>query len=396
MASKSKLTSHFEAIVQQQSDHLLVTYLANTTTKPSPGCRALYHVIPHHPYILDITAHLIKGDRAFIYCESQKKANRYISRTNILTPNHLQPQTFQLRFTPDEPQIYLGILFFGPQTTSELKIYHFEIRPDPTVIISTPKSHPPINWRPILNILKGQNSQQSSKLAVIVEPRADPFLVQIVNHYLDTLPTDWRVQIFHGDLNKTLLAPFTKYPRVKLTHLPITNLTREEYSRLLLFPEFYQSCSGQHLLFFQLDTCLNPKHVNKLNNYLQYDYVGAPWKKMRSLLNPSKFLHIGNGGLSLRRRQTMIKATSLLELPRHRELIGHHEDQVICSILYSRLLSNVKLPPINLAREFSVESIPHPDPIGVHQAWKFIDQSDFAQMRRNNPTIDILFKGRFY
>jgi hypothetical protein len=51
-------------------------------------------------------------------------------------------------------------------------------------------------------------------------------------------------------------------------------------------------------LIFQLDTLLSEQYKNNIYNFLDYDYVGAPWA----------FNHkVGNGGLSLRKKSKMLE-----------------------------------------------------------------------------------------
>jgi hypothetical protein len=239
---------------------------------------------------------------------------------------------------------------------------------------------------------------QNFHCAVIVEPRLDPLLTKIIDHFLTVLPTRlWNIVVYCGNLNVVMLREvYSNNNRVKLIHLPINNLTRESYSRLLLYSEFYMSIPAEHFLVFQMDTCLNFKSVGFLEKLLNYDYVGAPWKKkIKSLTEPTTINRVGNGGLSLRKKSSMIRVCQMIErTPKYQYLWKHHEDQVISSVLHSRLISGViRMPDPDIAKKFAVESIFYPDPVGIHQAWRWLSPADYIKLRERIPVIDQLFKG---
>ena len=85
--------------------------------------------------------------------------------------------------------------------------------------------------------------------------------------------------------------------KLDLTYIPanMTTGSQEEISRFLTTLWLYETVlqPAEWLLVFQTDSMLCANSRQSLNNWLDYDWVGAPW-------NPTGRFG-GNGGLSLRR-----------------------------------------------------------------------------------------------
>jgi len=137
-----------------------------------------------------------------------------------------------------------------------------------------------------------------SYTAVIVEPRKHCALSLVVNNFLTHLPArEWKILVMHGISNKTfieknvlVLDPL----RIELHEMSCENLTIDEYNSLLSSREFYERIPTETMLIFQTDALIvNP---SRLREFLEYDYVGAPWRNGA----------VGNGGLSLRKKSKML------------------------------------------------------------------------------------------
>ncbi|KAK3242291.1 hypothetical protein CYMTET_48011 [Cymbomonas tetramitiformis] len=70
------------------------------------------------------------------------------------------------------------------------------------------------------------------------------------------------------------------------------------YDAAMKSADFWRSVRGRRILLTQPDAVLCGTN---LDDFLAYDYVGAPWSD-----RPYGYLTIGNGGLSLRNRDTMV------------------------------------------------------------------------------------------
>lgn len=138
--------------------------------------------------------------------------------------------------------------------------------------------------------------------AVIIEPRSHPALEFVLNNFTTNLNDDWGFIIFHGNLNydyvNNIINKIPNYNiRIKLINLNINNLTIEMYNNLLKNIDLYENIPTETFLVFQTDTLINPKYKDLIYDFINYDYVGAPW---------SFNGQVGNGGLSLRKKSKMI------------------------------------------------------------------------------------------
>ena len=78
------------------------------------------------------------------------------------------------------------------------------------------------------------------------------------------------------------------------------NITIDEYSKFLTSLEFWNLLTGNHILIHHEDSLIFDS--KNINNWLKYDYVGAPW--LEDIYDKSYL--VGNGGFSLRKKDIMI------------------------------------------------------------------------------------------
>jgi len=140
------------------------------------------------------------------------------------------------------------------------------------------------------------------------------------------------------------------------------------YSAMLLSHEFYEKLEGfEYHLICQTDAII---FKPELGFWLaqRYDYIGAPWPDGWEMMFPSgKTLDVqeallvksfvGNGGLSLRRNETMVRA--LDRFPAASALwkkLGNPEDLFFSAAL--SMMPHVRLPNLATAAAFSRELNP--------------------------------------
>jgi len=134
----------------------------------------------------------------------------------------------------------------------------------------------------------------------------------------------------------------------------------EDYSRFII-EKLDDYVETSHVLVIQYDGfILNPEAWS--DEYMKYDYIGAPWLVRNVFVNrfnfPKELLGkyvVGNGGFSLRSK----KLTSLCsQLAKDNYFSKYHpEDAVIC--VYNReFMENkgIKFAPVELAKQFSYEA----------------------------------------
>ncbi|KAF8859594.1 hypothetical protein BDZ45DRAFT_689088 [Acephala macrosclerotiorum] len=148
-----------------------------------------------------------------------------------------------------------------------------------------------------------------SKVALLIENRKNPLLAPLMLHFMSVVPPDWRFRFMGSDesveyLNTSrAIRNHVASGKLDLTYIPANMSTgsQEEISRFLTTLWLYEVVlqPAEWLLVFQTDSMLCANSRQSLNNWLDYDWVGAPW-------NPNGRFG-GNGGLSLRRVSKIIE-----------------------------------------------------------------------------------------
>ena len=240
-----------------------------------------------------------------------------------------------------------------------------------------------------LPIIKQNNNVE----AVLIETRILYHLPFIIKNAIKKLGSDVSLTVVCGNSNEQYIREIKKDINrdIKIINLGIDNLTREEYSIMLLNSNFWKRFQGEKLLIFQEDTIIFKKLHPK---FLEYDYIGAPLEDYS----------IGNGGLSLRSKSIMIKICenffdsekhklerAVKFLQKHKDKLKEKNINLYCSpnlaYLYKveefiledcritemmRKYQIGKLPSFQIGREFSIEKFNHPNPFGGHAFWHTI------------------------
>ena len=133
----------------------------------------------------------------------------------------------------------------------------------------------------------------------------------------------------------------------------------DDYSNFMLTLNEY--ISSEHVLIVQDDGyVINPNLWS--DEFLKYDYIGAPWptayswrkrwsdKKYKNASKNSKKNRVGNGGFSLRSKK-FLKYASNFE-----SCNGIAEDVFLCLVNYDKAIENdIKFAPLEVALKFSYE-----------------------------------------
>jgi hypothetical protein len=226
-------------------------------------------------------------------------------------------------------------------------------------------------------ISKKENFINNKKLdtAVIVEPRKHNKLIPVVKNFIENLPENTIIQIFHGTKNLELikngLGKYIKSGKIILNNLNKENLTINEYNILLTSEDFYKKIPGENILIFQTDTGICSENKNNIYKFLNYDYVGAPWFHRNE--------KGGNGGLSFRKKSKMIKYCH-----KFKNFNEKTED-----IFFSNL--NLNYPNKELAKQFSVENIYFENPFGFHKPWDNMNNELYNKLKKKCRNLEINF-----
>lgn len=304
----------------------------------------------------------------------------------IVVGNCLLKMHFELATLPREPQLTRAMGIRPSAKNESMSCEQETTQPagDDHVEQDTTK-RVAITVAPTIKDLKRDGIQ---RIAITVAPTADELLPFAVLNVLENLPDEWRVQIFHSPeissfiKENALLLPYFKAGRLISTPTIHPRMNHRKYSKLLKSKSFWEQVLGEYVLTFQTDSVLCSKSPHSINDFLQFDWVGAPWKTWPRL-------GAGNGGLSFRRKSKIMETIAKCQLR-----VPHAEDLWFakCFLKLSKIDSafRVKLPSPEVAKNFSVESIPSLEPFGVHKPWAFLDAPELERLSQFCPELRVI------
>ncbi|KAF3929575.1 hypothetical protein ABW19_dt0207273 [Dactylella cylindrospora] len=201
-----------------------------------------------------------------------------------------------------------------------------------------------------------------TKVALLIEGRAMPHLTPLLLHFMSVVPPDWRFKFFgteesvnhlnrsrvvkahvtDGKLDIALLPEGMHLDGQEATSATFTNLT---FYRDVLYP-------AEFLLVFQTDSIICANSKQNLDDWLEFDWVGASWN------TADRFG--GNGGLSIRRVSKIIRILeNQIRLPN-----SEPEDVWLTSRL--GLIPGAHLANGTEQQKFSAEMLFSEKPMGFH------------------------------
>ena len=210
--------------------------------------------------------------------------------------------------------------------------------------------------------------------AVLIEYRCFPHLEFLIRNTIIKLGNEWSHTIVCGNLNFEFISNLclSISPNINIIKTDYDNLNQSTYSILLSTIEFWNLFKGDKILLYQEDSCIFNSNIN---DFLIWDYIGAPWlKKQNDTLNS-----VGNGGFSLRTRQTMIDVInniSINNMQINSSTINYMNNckMTICpeDVYFSKTIQENKLGLVadwNTAFKFSTETIYNSNSLGGHNFW---------------------------
>lgn len=191
---------------------------------------------------------------------------------------------------------------------------------------STPGDHLGISNPAALDPNIFLNVSKSTKVAVIVETRSSGYIVPLILHFHAVLGHAWPLIIYSEAENFGSFSTSAAFVRLqKSGRITVRPLADGVYfpnwgsvSGFLTDPWLWNDLApAEHILIFQADSILCSNSVRSVDDFLQYDMIGAP-------INP-RYGHGYNGGLSLRKRSTIMRV--LKEFEHTPKSKPHAEDQ---------------------------------------------------------------------
>uniref|UniRef100_A0A6C0B0Z0 DUF5672 domain-containing protein n=1 Tax=viral metagenome TaxID=1070528 RepID=A0A6C0B0Z0_9ZZZZ len=205
--------------------------------------------------------------------------------------------------------------------------------------------------------------------AIIIEPRKHKAIEFVLNNVCECLSHEWNVILFHGNKNYDYANTIVKKlnsvhnERISMVNLNIDNLTTEEYNHLFVTKSIlYENILSETFIVFQTDSMIFKRNSHLLNEYLEYDYVGAPWP-IDDRENEKLCGYIGNGGFSLRKKSKM------LEIIEKKEFSLQMNEDVYFNIPYDDI--HMKRPSYEKASLFSVEGVFRENAFACHKPCLF-------------------------
>ncbi|GJL81591.1 MAG: hypothetical protein DHS20C01_12250 [marine bacterium B5-7] len=206
---------------------------------------------------------------------------------------------------------------------------------------------------------------ESEYFAVIIEPRPHPHFEYVLRNVMHFLGDGWGLFVVTSNANRENITSLLQgWNTVWVEFLKQDNLTREEFRALRKSVSYWSRLKGKTLLCFEVDTLLCHHGVHEFTGF---DYIGAPWSVGQAV---SDVVRVGNGGLSLRGRQAMIDMCQ-----RGKTHVIPSEDSFF-SIQLHLHKDEYRLPSVETAKRFSVETLYYPSPLGIHKPWLYLTRSE--------------------
>jgi len=195
----------------------------------------------------------------------------------------------------------------------------------------------------------------------IVETRPIANLVEIiVDYHLKYIPKDWGITLYLSLDNVHLVKDVDFGRKTNIVMIPPGRFDESTYNVLLKSRQFWYSLPYDKVLIFQSDSRLLREGIE---DYLEYDYIGAAWKFQE---------HGGNGGLSLRDVNVMKEIVETFKFS------TRNEDVLFCNIMRNYKVGN--LASREKCMEFSVETIFGLGSLGVHAIDKWLSKEECKQI----------------
>lgn len=193
------------------------------------------------------------------------------------------------------------------------------------------------------------------KLAYVLIDSRKEFLEETVQKHLPFCPSgDLFIHTYESHI-KNLTEDFSKY-EYNTTFKIISDdepFLQHNFNLLLTDITFWEEyLNYDRVIIFQVDSEI---FRTGLEEFLEYDYIGAPWKNYDKDYYP----YVGNGGLSIRNPKVMYNV-----LKDHRWGRNEGEDLFLVRNMVDGGYG--KLAPYEVAQKFAVESILQFGTLGAH------------------------------
>jgi hypothetical protein len=153
--------------------------------------------------------------------------------------------------------------------------------------------------------------QINKNTALIVDPRDNANITYLINDFQQKLGDNWKI-VFYCGINLKDKMKLSLHPDIEVREMNVSNLNLNEYSDFMKRKDLWESLYGDFVLTFQFDTYI----LNQLPYTIDYfismnkSYIGGNmdhgWRELNRENIHTNYRNF-NGGLSLRKRNDMIK-----------------------------------------------------------------------------------------
>lgn len=191
-----------------------------------------------------------------------------------------------------------------------------------------------------------------------------PFIESLLNARI-AIPSQFPIYVVTAQSKRDQIETYAPMNIVVLenTEMPPT---LKGYSDLLTNCTLWEAIESDYVLVFQTDSRFCAASQNSVDYFvgLGYDWIGAPWQANLDWdpLAVAGSL-VGNGGLSLRKRDAMLRCCSP-----HAPRVANNED-----VHFVRCLDKSRVATVEHAELFSAESYFSAErqtaPFAIHKSW---------------------------
>jgi hypothetical protein len=132
---------------------------------------------------------------------------------------------------------------------------------------------------------------------------------------------------------------------------------------MLTSERFWRRLKYEHVLLLQTDVAISRNQ--NIDDFLEYDWIGSPWRHHGGL--------VGNG-ISLRKRSAMLRV-----IP---HLVGCSNPEDLAFTDKMRELGGFHFPSTEVAMRFGVETMFYPTPFLVHKPWPYMTRPQLAVLAK--------------
>ena len=193
---------------------------------------------------------------------------------------------------------------------------------------------------------------------------------------------------FHDKVIHTFLKPECETYDFNVVH--VDEVEYDSYTEWI-FKNLKNTFSSEFMINFHADGMIqNPEAWT--DDFLNYDYIGAPWNLGHQIEFPDgvkRWWGGGNGGLSLRSKK-LCQTMSEIDTSPHSPMTGmhDHEDLLICKTYFDFFAERgIKFAPTDISARFSTEhfspsSQGFAESFGFHEIERLFN-GDVKDYRRN-------------